>query len=98
MSRNIFVTHLYLDQAAKSALVAHHSEDVARRHRLIDLRKELISALSGCEAGKNYKAEALLKDKISNAILDSMDHDWNSDMGAEAVMEALFNFTEGENQ
>ena len=98
MSRSIFVTHLYLDRAAKSALVAHHTEDVARRYSLSDLRSDLIFALSGCAAGDTANAEALLKDKISNAILDSMDHDWSSDMGAEAVMEALFNFTEGENQ
>jgi len=90
----IYVTHMYLDSAAKAALVAHNTESYLREHQLKNLRKGLIAALSGCEAGEQGKSEALLKDKISNAILDSMDVDWNSDMGAEAVMEALFNFGE----
>jgi len=98
MSQNIFVTHLYLDKAAKSALVAHHTEGVARRYSLSDLRSDLIFALSGCAAGDTANAEALLKDKISNAILDSVDYDWNSDVGADAVMKALFDFHEGEDQ
>jgi len=92
MSRSIFVTHLYLDRAAKAALVAHYTEGLAREYKLYEIRDGLITALSRCAAGDTANAEALLKDKISNALLDSMDHDWNSDMGAEAVMEALFNF------
>jgi len=98
MTNDIYVTHIYLDRAAKAALLAHYTDGLVREYKLKDLRGELICALSRCAAGDAVNAEALLKDKISNAILDSMDHDWSSDMGAEAVMEALFNFTEGENQ
>ena len=97
MTNDIYVTHIYLDSAAKAALLAHYTDGLVREIKLKDLRGGLIAALSRCAAGDTANAEALLKDKISNAILDSMDHDWNSDMGAEAVMEALFNFG-GENQ
>ena len=98
MTNYIYVTHLFLDKAAKAALVAHFTEGFARECQLKEVRAELIAALSRCAAGDQRNSEALLKDKISNAILDSVDYDWNSDMGADAVMKALFDFHEGEDQ
>jgi hypothetical protein len=98
MTNNIYVTHLYLDKAAKAALVAHHSEGVAHEHQLRVLRDWLIAALSRCEASFSVDAEALLRDMIENALTDSMDQDWTVGMGAEAVMKALFDFHEGDDQ
>jgi len=98
MNPNIFVTHLYLDSAAKAALVAHFTEGLAREYKLKDLRGALIAALSRCAAGDTVDAEALLRDMIENALTDSMDHDWTVGMGADAVMKALFDFHEGEDQ
>lgn len=94
MRSNSYVTHIYLQMASNYALVAHHTEAQARKHYLENVRRDLINALSGCDAGDTKNSEELLRDKISNAILDSMDPDWNSDMGAEAVIEALFDFGE----
>ena len=94
MTNDIYVTHLYLDRAAKAALLAHYLDGLAREYKLKDLRGALIAALSRCAAGDTVDAEALLRDMIENALTDSMDHDWTVDMGADAVMKALFDFGE----
>jgi len=97
MTNDIYVTHLYLDKAAKAALVAHFTEGFARECQLKEVRAELIAALSRCAAGDQRNSEALLRDMIENALTDSMDHDWTVGMGADAVMDALFDFG-GEDQ
>ena len=94
---NTYITHIYLDRAAKAALIARHTEGVMRQHHLEHLRQELMTALSRCEAGHSHEAEDLLVDLVENALLDSMDLDWTTNQGARAVVQALLNFGEGEN-
>jgi len=91
-----YITHIYLDRAAKAALIARHTKGVTRQHHLEQLRQELMSALSRCEAGHSHEAEDLLVDLVENALLDSIDS-WNANAGARAVVQALLNFGEGEN-
>ena len=94
---NTYITHIYLDRAAKAALVAHNTEGVTRQHHINNIRKELLAALSRCEAGHSHEAEDLLVKLVENALLDSMDLDWTTNQGARAVVQALLNFNEGEN-
>ena len=92
----LYTAHIYLDRAAKAALVAHNTEGVTRQHHLEHLRQELMTALSRCEAGHSHEAEYLLVKLVENALLDSIDS-WNANAGAKAVVQALLNFNEGEN-
>ena len=93
---NTYITHIYLDRAAKAALVAHNTEGVTRQHHINNIRKELLAALSRCEAGHSHEAEDLLVKLVENALLDSIDS-WNANAGARAVVQALLDFNEGEN-
>ena len=83
---DIYTRHLYLDAAAKAALVAHHVPNVSR----IDaVRDSLVAALSGCRAGDTGVAEALLLDTINTAITDSLDVDWKTEDAARLVLERI---------
>jgi len=86
----LYTAHIYLDRAAKAALVAHNTEGVTRQHHIKSIREELMAALSRCEAGHSHEAEDLLVKLVENALLDS----WNANAGARAVVQALLNFGE----
>ena len=92
----LYTAHIYLDRAAKAALVAHNTEGVTRQHHINSIREELLAALSRCEAGHSHEAEDLLVKLVENALLDSIDS-WNANAGARAVVQALLDFNEGEN-
>lgn len=89
----LYIAHIYLDRAAKAALLAHHAEGVTRQHHIEHIREELMTALSRCGVGRSHEAEDLLVDLVENALLDSIDS-WNANAGARAVVQALLNFGE----
>lgn len=86
----LYIAHIYLDGAAKAALVAHHAEGITRQHHIEHIRKELMTALSRCGVGHSHEAEDLLVDLVENALLDS----GNTNQGARAVVHALLDFGE----
>ena len=92
----LYIAHIYLDRAAKAALVAHNTEGVTRQHHIDNIRHELTAALSRCKAGHSHEAEDLLVDLVENALLDSIDSidSWNTNQGARAVVHALLDFGE----
>lgn len=61
------------------------------------MRNDLLQALAHCHENPCDDAYELLQDLIESAILDSFDLDWTASTGAKAVMKALFDFDEEEN-
>lgn len=85
----IYTRHLYLDAAAKAALIAHNAKSTRRELRVEETRYYLICALSGCEAGNTGNAESVLVSLIEDAITDSLEVDWQPEYAARAVLDAL---------